>query len=460
MMLNKNQNIAITIIFFNLFWINFAFAENLLEVYYLAIENDPTVLAAKENQLADQEDLVIARAKLLPVIGVSGNQIYGKMSDSFYSYVRTNNNSKNYALSIAQPIFQVVDWMKLKMVKKQTLSSFKKYESIEQELILRVAEKYFAVLAAIDQLETSRAATKAFSKRLEQATQQFKVGVSAITDVNDAQARLDNSRAKEISDANLLNTAKEDLSKIIGKFINNICPLKQQISLVPPDPVNIDLWVEKARQYNLKLQAARLDVEAARENIRASSSNHLPTLNLSSSISTSSNPLPMPGSPSRDRTRVKELTLNLNVPIFAGGTVVATTQAAIFKTNAVLQQLEASYRDAESNTRTSYHSVLTQISQVDALQQSVKSSRIALKATQAAFNVGTRTMVDVLNAQTDLLNAERDHIKAKYDYILSSLKLKQATGSLSGSDLEQINDLLEKENINKENINQDSVDQN
>ena len=440
MLLNKILKNGL-ILFFGLIFINSNLcAENLIEIYRLAAENDPTVLGARQNQLADAEQLIIARARMLPSISFSGDQTYGRRTDDLYVLRKTKYNSNQYALNIAQPIFQVVDWMNYSAVKKQTLSSLKKYEDIEQKLFLRVAEQYFAVLAAIDQMETSRSTKQAFAKRLEQSTQQFKVGVAAITDVNDAQARLDTACAKEIADVNALRTAKEALSQIVGKFIDHISPLKHQILLVSPQPEQIEPWIEKARKYNIKLQAARLDVEAARESVRISSSKHLPSVSLNGSLNSSK--VPPPGV---DRLSSREIAVNLDVPIFSGGATVAATQAAIFKTNAALQQLEAAYRDTESNTRVAYNSVLTQISQVGALSQCVKSSKIALKATQAAKVAGTRTIVDVLNAQSDLLNAQRDYAKARYEYIMNGLKLKQVTGSLNIVDLVQVNNLLEEE---------------
>ncbi|MGD0465372.1 MAG: TolC family outer membrane protein [Gammaproteobacteria bacterium] len=442
-MLLSTLSKKLVILLFGLFFINLNYlsAENLLEVYYLAAENDPTVLGARQSQLADAEQLMIARAKFLPNVTFSGSQNYGKSSDTYYNMDHVKYNTNQYNLSITQPIFQVVDWMNYATVKKQTLSSLKKYEDVEQKLFLRVAEQYFAVLAAVDQLETSKSAKQAFFKRLEQATQQFKVGVAAITDISDAQARLDTASAKVISDANALTTTKETLGQIVGKFIDRLSPLKQQIPLVPPSPEQIEPWLEKARKYNIKLQAARLDVEAAREAVRLSSSKHLPTLNLSGNF-TNSKP---PPAPVQDNNRTREIAVALNVPVFSGGAMVAETQQAIFKSNAALQQLEGVYRDAESSTRVAYNSVLTQISQVDALFQCVKSSKVALKATQAATEVGTRTIVDVLNAQSDLLNTQRDYAKARYDYIVNGLKLKQATGSLNLLDLAQVNDLLEQE---------------
>ena len=436
---NLSKRIVCILLAFN---INYAVADNLLEIYLLATENDPTVLAARQTQLAEAEQLVISRSKILPNIAFSGVQNYDKQTDRLYGFQNQGYNFKNYSLSITQPIFQIVDWMNYSASQKQTLSALKRYEETEQNLILRVAQQYFSVLSAIDQLETSRSAKQAFAKRLEQATQQFKVGVAAITDINDAQARLDTARAKEIADYNALTTTKEGLSQIVGRYIDNISLLKLQIPLVAPDPAQIEPWIEKARQYNIKLQATKLEVEIARQMIKVSSAGHLPTLGLSGRLLRAKYP-PANIASRQEKTATKELSVNLDLPIFSGGAVVASTQAAIFKANATLQQLEAAYREAESNTRIAYNSVLTQISQVEALKQSVKSNKIALKATQAAFEVGTRTIVDVLNAQSDLLNTQRDYAKARYDYIINSLKLKQATGSLSVIDLEQVNNLLE-----------------
>ncbi len=438
----KKNTCQVFLLFCSLSLINLIYAENLLDIYFLAQTNDPLILQAKQAQLADSQNLTIARAKFLPNILFSGNQTYAKQTDvlgNLSSDLRTraSYNTKIYSLNISQPIFQIVDWMEYAKTKKQVLSALKKYEEAEQELLFRVASQYFAILAATDQLTTSKAAQQAFSKRLEQAKQQFKVGITAITDVNEAQAKLDTAKAKEILDSNSLNTEKEKLSQIISKFIPNLAPLKSNIPLITPNPDNIDLWVEKSRKYNIKLQSARYDVEAANENVRASSSKHLPTINLNGSISNNKIQPPQP-----DRYHTKQVGINLQVPIFSGGSGVAQTQAAIFQTNIALQKLEAAYRDAESGTRIAYHTILTKIEQVNALQQSVKSNAIALKATQAAFEVGTRTMVDVLNAQANLLDAQKNYAQSRYEYILSGLKLKQATGSLCLADLEQINNLL------------------
>lgn len=448
---NMQKNFKILLRLGLLFFINSLnnlYAENLIDIYLLAKDNDPIVLGAKQAKLADSEGLIIARAKFLPAISITGTQNYVRSRDKLGLYkandigiYKANYNTNQYSLNINQPIFQIVNWMEYAKTKKQVLSSLKQYEDTEQTLLLRVAEQYFNILGATDQLATSQAATAAFSKRLEQAKQQFKVGITAITDVNEAQARLDNAKAKEISDSNTLNTAKEQMSQIIGKFIPNIASLKSQIPLLTPEPNNIDLWVDKARKNNLKLQAARYDVEAAYESIKASSSGHLPTINLSAAIL---NNKMTP--PTNNKYHNKQLSLNLNIPIFAGGETAARTQAEIFRTNAILQQLETAYRAAESGTRIAYQTVLTQISQVNAFQQSVKSNKIALQATQAAFEVGTRTIIDVLNSQTDLLTAQKNYAQSRYDYLLSVLKLKQATGSLCLADLEQINNLLDHNN--------------
>jgi outer membrane protein len=421
---------------------SYIYAENLLDIYFLAKDNDPTIISAKQTQLADLENLIIARAKFLPNISASTTNNYAKNRDvlgqlNSYNPTEASYNNYSYTLNIAQPIFQVVDWMSYKKTKKQSKSALKKYENAEQELLLRVAEQYFAILAAMDQEATSKAIIESFTKRLEQAKKQFKVGVTAITDVNEAEARLDNARATHIADYNNLNNEKEKLSRIIGKFVEQVAPLKSEIPLVSPTPNDVSLWVEKSRKHNLKIQAARYDVEAAYEAVRASSSNHLPTVNLNGSVTKSKS---MP--PNVNKNHVKQISVSVALPIFSGGAVVAASQTATFQTNIALQELEAAYRAAESGTKIAYNTVLTQISQVSALHQSVKSNNSALRATTAALDVGTRTIVDVLNAQTDLLSTKKNYALAKYKYIMSGLNLKKETGSLSLEDLEQVNNLL------------------
>ncbi len=423
-----NKSIIISIIFFNLIFKNYLFAENLLEIYYIAVKNDPIVLVARQSKLVDKEQLLVARSSFLPKVTVSSSkQIYGKLTDAVNMNV--NNNSNIYSLHIDQPVFQIVDWKRYSMRQKQVLSSLKKYESKEQELILRVAERYFAVLDAVNQLEISKSYIGVFSNILEQITQQFKEGKATIIDVKEAQSRLDIIRIKEIFDTNVLNIAKENLNQILGnsgRVIKNIYPLKQQISLISPDPGNVDLWVEKARKYNLNIQAKILEMEATRDAISVASSEHLPTIKLSGSIN-----------------KTKQLSLDLNIPIFSGGSVVSNTKVAIYKNNLMLHELEATYREVEVNTRILYNNVLNQIRLIEILKQSIISSKLMLKLTKAAFAIRNKTLIDVLNVQSNMLNVQRDYVHAGCDYILNSLRLKLITGSLVVNDLVQINDLLE-----------------
>lgn len=414
------------------------FAENLLSVYLLAKENDPIVLQAKQDQLAFAENLNIAKSKLLPQAYVSMNQNYVKQKDSLNNNP-INYNTHNYSLNITQPVLQIVDWMDYSKTKKQILSFLKRYEDIEQELFFRVANQYFSVLAAIDQLETSVAVSKAFRNRLEQATKQFKVGVISITSIKEAQSRLDLAQATELTDKNNLNTEQEKLRQIIGVKVTNFAKLKAQILLMPPNPEQIEPWIKQANKYNLKLQAARYDLEAAREALNASYSNHFPTMQLIGTISNSKSP-PAPFNKSIN----KQITINLQIPIFNGGATVAQNKAAIFQVNAALQTLELVNREAENNARVYFYTVINDIAYIKALDQRVSSSEVALTAIQAGFKAGTRTMVDLLNAESELLIAKKDYTLSKYKYILNGLRLKQATGSLCFQDLEQINLLLEE----------------
>ncbi len=425
-------------------------AEDLMEIYLLSKKNDPTFIIGQQQHLINLEKLNLVKSKLLPNINFTANQTHVNNKDKLNTFNNGNKNSinyetSNYSLNIDQPIFNLAIISMYYTGKKEILASLKKHEDLEQELLSKVIEQYFAILSAINQVEITKAAIETFSQQLDKATQKCNVGLATINDVNAAKAKLDNAKAQKITDVNYLNTEKEKLSQFVGKFIHTVDYLKQEIPLPYPEPNDPELWLNKARENNLQLKAARYLLEAADENAIAAKLENWPTINLVANISRTKTQPPV--------TNIyypKQIGVNLNLPIFSGGSTISNSNAVALQKNVALQELEATYRNVESKTRIAYHTILTTIKQINAWEQSVKSNTIALESNQAAFEVGTKTITDVLNSQVDLLNAKKNYMQAKYEYLINTCRLKRATGSLSIDDLQQINNLLI---ITKHNIN-------
>ena len=301
--------------------------------------------------------------------------------------------------------------------------------------MMRVSQRYFDVLEAEDELSFARATLEAFRQQLMQSRQRFEVGLIAITDVEEAKAGFDLARAQLIAAENALDTAREALRETSGEYQEDLAPLGE-MPLVTPEPADIDQWTETALAQNLRLLAAGHDAETARREIERARAGHSPTLDAV-------------GLHRReDRTGLGQtdstsIGLQLNLPFYAGGAVLSRTRESRHRYRQALDELERERRRAQRETRDAYLGINSGISRVTALEQAVRSSEAAAGAIEAGFQVGTRTSVDVLNAQRELYGARRDLAGARYNYIRNVLRLKHAAGTLSEDDLRQISAWLE-----------------
>lgn len=414
----------------------------------MAKQNDPVIQAKKAEQLAALEVKPQALAEFLPTISAnatnlannikatSGNSLSSSTTGNNSSTTITHYNQSTYGLTLTQPIFYYQQWVAYAKSDEQVKGANAAYGAAEQDLIVRTAQKYFAVLKAIDALKYAKAQRKAFAKFLEQTQQRFKVGLIAITDVQIAKAQHDNAYAQEIAAENELENQKEKLREIVGLPIQQLSTLREDLTLKTPDPANLEQWVNTALDQNLSLQASKSKVNSARADIKMAQADHLPTLNVQSDLQRQTS------TPLSASTTTSDVMLKVALPIFSGGATRSKTKQAVYTYEKNQKEMETLYRQIESNTRQSYRGVLTQISQVKALKQAIISNTSALKATDAAFNVGTRTIVDVLKAQSDLIQAEQNYANARYEYILQSVQLKQAAGTLSPEDIQHINSWL------------------
>ncbi len=417
-----------------------ALAEDLLDTYRLAQQSDPQLAAAAANFEAAREEKSLSRAGLLPSINLSASAARS-IDDTTYLNPLFNKkigyNNYGYQLALTQPLFRAERFTALALTDLRIAKARSEYEAAKQALLLRVARAYFEVLAAQDNLHFARAEQVAVARQLEQTKQRFEVGLTAITDVNEAQARHDLIGAQVIAAEFALDDKRETLRQITGQYPDQPVPLAQDLRLPPPEPADMDAWNKAALEQNLKLQAARYAAKLAEKAVQQSRNGHLPTLDLTLSHSKSS------GGSFVDESVSNRVGVQFNLPIYGGGGTSAAVRQARSQYQAARHNLEQQRRATEAGTRTAYRSVTASIVRVQALKQAVISNQSALDATEAGYEVGTRTSVDVLNARRELFRAQRDYAQARYDYIISSLTLKDAAGMLSQNDLQQINQWLE-----------------
>ena len=407
-------------------------AENLADIYKLALVNDPTFAAAKQEFLATQEIKEQRFALFLPAISLGANytNINQKYTvagaDTKYDY-----STNSYGLNLKQMIYRHDYFVQYKQADYQVAQASANFNNAAQELILRVSQRYFDVLGAIDNLDFATAEKKSIEEQLNQTRQRFEVGLTAITDVHEAQARYDQSVAQTIAAENLLAINRENLREITGQHPQNIAKLSPKTPLVRPEPENIEEWTEIANRQSLSLIAAEKAMQIAREEINRQRAGHYPTLDLvASKTYSSSDGGAFVGFTGRDQEESR-IGLQLNLPIYQGGLINSKTSQAAYQYNQAKDLYERQRRSTENQTRSAYLNVLANISQVLAYEQALKSSRTALEATEAGYEVGTRTAVDVLNSRREVFRAERDYAKSRYAYILETLALRQAAGTLS-----------------------------
>jgi outer membrane protein len=308
------------------------------------------------------------------------------------------------------------------------------FQNSQNQLILRISQGYFGVLAALDNLTYATAEKNAFARQLEQANRRFEVGLATITDVYDAQARFDAAVSQEIDAINRLADARELLRQLTGQEHAELNLLSEQMPLALPKPSDPEVWVNMALENNLGLRSASFGVDQARENINLQKAGHYPTLDLRASRVNLDNGI--------TDTSSSQVNLELAIPLYTGGAVSSQSRQAAYNYEAARQSLENQQRDTVRTVRNAYRGQETAISQIKALNQTRVSTRSALEANQAGYEVGTRTIVDVLDAERNVYLAERNYASARYSYIANYLILRQAAGQLSEADLTEINGWL------------------
>ena len=424
-------------------------AEDLLSVYQQAQANDPVVLKAQAQFLAAEEGIEQARSVLLPQI--YGSASYTKSKNEFIptsdtgqtsdQILTSKNDTINYGINLDMELYNHGTWLKLDNAKKLAHQSDVSYQLAKQDLIVRVTQAYFQVLSAKDDLEFAKAEKAAIERQLEQTKQRFSVGLTAVTDVHEAQAQFDNAVTSEIISENQVFNAEEALRVITNVYPRDLYILNtERFSTSRPAPDSANEWQQTAEAKNLELIAERINIDIAKENINIARSGHYPTLSLSGSYGSQDQDNEVNNidfnNPALDSHSIG---ISLYVPIYSGGAISSSVRQAQSNYVAASQNMEQAYRSVVQNTRNAYNTVIATVSSIKSLEQSVISAQSALKATEAGFEVGTRTIVDVLNSTRNLYNAKRNLSSTRYDYIQNILALKRAGGTITEQDLSDIN---------------------
>lgn len=419
----------------------FASATDLSNIYMQALQNDPQYRAAQAALEAAREAKPQAWAAWYPQVNFTAQRVDDETETTRSSNTAVlplgtkTSDSDRYILSLSQALYHHDYIVALRQADASIVQAMATFKNEQQALMLRVAEAYFNVLAARDSLDFANAEKTAVSEQLHQTKQRFNVGLTAITDVHEAQARYDLTVAQEISAQNELAISYETLRELTGKMQTDLNALADESPLLPPDPDSIEDWVVTALQQNLALIAAEKAMQIASEEVNRQRAGHYPTLDLKAAQTNVDNGTFSSTSFDSEATTV---TLELNVPLFSGGLTSSKTRQAKQNRQQARERYEQQRRATERQARNAYLTLTASISQVKALKQALASSTVALEATRAGFEVGTRTAVDVLNSQQELYRARRNFSRARYDYILQRLRLKQAAGTLQQDDLQLV----------------------
>lgn len=430
------------------------FAVDLVGVHDLAVKNDPALQAAAYRKEATGENERQAWSNLLPSLNGSAGMTRGSTKTSIsYPGVeddKSDTDTDRWGLDLRQSLYAQSNYEQLDVARGQVSQADAIYDIAYQDFLVRVAGNYFAVLTAQDGVIFAEAEEKALQRQFEQAEQRFEVGLTAVTDVHEARASYDNARARAIVSRNNLADTKEALYELTRQYFDDIDPLQEVLPLVKPMPENPDEWLDIAMQYNPAIIAAQFETEIADANTRLQRSARIPTLDLTASYGSFTNnelvirddfnnPLGVTSLTNKD-TRIG---LQLNWNMYQGGAVYSRTRQARSLLNAVNEDLDQRQRAVVRATNNAYRAVIAGIEQVRAFNQAMISAESALEATQAGFEVGTRTIVDVLIAQQRYFQAQRDNSLARHTYVVDHLRLKAAAGVLVEEDLQKVNAILQ-----------------
>lgn len=408
----------------------------LKRTYELAQKNDPQWSAIRNQYQSNRQVLDQSRSGLLPQVKLSGAYSYEEMEADGYG--SNSYDKQGYALTAVQPLFRLENWHTWKRGQALDSQFTADYQRSQEDFYLRVVSLYFDVLRTKANLSFRKSEEQAISRQLEQSKQRFEVGLVAITDVHEAQAAYDSALSARISAESELFVSLRVLETLTGEKIDDVADLNETLPIVPPEPLDMNQWIEKSLANNSNLQSATLAATAAEEDYKTKRAGHAPTLDLVGSHAYNSTGAPlnftMPNIETPDTT-VNTISLQVEVPLYSGGLTSAKQRQSKYQSLAAQDNQHLARRQVIQEATTYYQLVVANVSQVNARKQSALSAKVALDATQAGYEAGTRTIVDVLAAQRSLFQAQRDYINARFDYVLNALRLKQVAGMLTEQEL-------------------------
>lgn len=429
-------------------------AENIMDIFKLAVDNDPQLLAAQAEREALKENKKQAFGEFLPSLSANGGvtQNYQRHSLMAFYYdsdipltLASSSNprlniypSMQTYLTLKQPVFDMTTIAKHKTASLEITRADLGYRIAQQDLLYRVVKHYFDVLRKTGDLNFARAEKTAIARQLKLTRARYDAGLIAVTDVHEAQARHDLAVAQEVVAENELALAEEQLREITNKSPQRLFPLKEQTPLVPPTPSNINDWVKAAKIQNLRIAQAQMSADVAKHKIAEIRAKRYPTVDLKANAGY----VDIGGLDTQVYTDAN-VSLNVGMKLFDGNRTSSQQRQLFHKLESAQQKVEQIEREVVTQTRSAYLGVLAGMSFVKAISQAVSSSEKALKATEAGFDVGTRSAIQVLDAQRELFKNQRDYAHSRYDYILDTLQLKVAIGLLTVDDLLQVNDWLQ-----------------
>ena len=416
-------------------------AENLADVYELALKNDPLLKAAEATYRAGKENRVQGIAGLLPTLSVGGSTNWNEYRVEEQLIDQYNSNS--YLASLNQPIFRLDKWFQFERGTALSEAASAEFAYQQQETMIRVASAYFNVLNSIDSLNAARAEEKAIGRQKDLAKKRFDVGLAAITEVQETQAAYDLTVVSRIAREAQLDSAQESLTSIVGRDIKLLSPLIDDFEISLPDPLDRESWVSLGLENNFQLKAAKLQRDAAQASARSTASNHLPQVDLVGRVSKSTSKQGKFGGFIQNplfgvEQDTRQYSIQFNLPLYAGGAISSARRQAYANYDRSKEQAIFAERSTVRDVRSNHFGVQTQVANVTARKQALASAESALEATQIGYEVGTRNAVDLLDAQKRLFQAQRDYASSRYEYIISMLRLKASVGSLSPDDLMNI----------------------
>lgn len=431
-------------------------AEDLVDIMNTALEKDPQLRSAKYNQEATLENRKQALANFLPQVSGSWSKSESD-SKTTYSDGSVNDPDKSesdgWSISLNQSVYDHANYIGLRQADLQKARGLAQYDIAKQEFLIRLSQSYFDVLTNIDAVKFAESEEKAIQRQLDQAEQRYEVGLAAITDVHEARAQYDGSRASVINAKNLLDDTKEALYEITQTYYNQLNALPDNIEAFELSATDLATWEQMALTTNPDLGLAKIDAELSEYTIKQQQSGHYPTVDLSASLATNNAKGNTFLDPQPDGTVVirefpdsardsNSITLSVSVPIFSGGRTSSLTRQAKLNYRAAMEDLDRTTFSTVRNVRNALHNVEAGWSSVQARELAVVSAKSAEQATAAGFEVGTRNIVEVLNSQRSLYQAQRDYSRAKHDYLMNILRLKRAAGILEQADIVNVNSLL------------------